>query len=400
MLYLFIDRTFLWPARVGIEGEFGIVVSSVNQQDFPLIAPGQAEQSSQIILIDSDKQRLRPLHEALKLRGYPVRLFYNTDEALAHLSKTDILLLDAAVMTRFKAGEFAKAAKVLVLAEKKAVKLPPELTLDHVFLLHYPKNTQELIDHLIDDMAPPPLDSAAKTVNIQHLALLFNITQSLSGHLEVNALFECILALAPDLKADFAALLVQEGEETIYYRSTQPGREELIGLTGRRFAQRLLKDGIEGWVLRHNQAVVIANTMNDSRWFPGLLFAGCGALWPMVVLPFTLERVGARGVYLVGHKQPNSFTGDDLTLLEAVIIKLAWPENAMLFKSIGAFYQLSLINEVSRAATSILNLDVMLRTVGAGYSAQLWFYNVSIHLYNAATHQVELRARDTLDRSA
>lgn len=374
------------------------MTSSVTKQDFPFIAPGQAEQSSQIILIDSDKQRLRPLHEALKLRGYPVRLFYNTDEALAHLSKTDILLVDAAVVTRPKAGEFAKAAKVLVLTEKKAVNLPPELALDHIFLLRYPKNTHELIDRITDDMAPPPLDFAAKTANIQHLALLFNITQSLSGHLEVNALFECILALAPDLKADFAALLVQEGEETIYYRSTQPGREELIGLTGRRFAQRLLKDGVEGWVLRHNQAVVIANTMNDSRWFRASYLPD--AEHCVVALPFTLERVGARGVYLVGHKRPNYFTGDDLALLEAVIIQISMAiENAMLFKNQSErSIQLSLINEVSRAATSILNLDVMLRTVVQAIRRSFGFYNVSIHLYNAVTHQVELRARDTLDR--
>lgn len=95
-------------------------------------------------------------------------------------------------------------------------------------------------------MVPPLFNLDPKSNNSEHLALLFSITQSLSGHLEVNALFERILALAPDLKADFAALLVQEGDETIYYRSTQPGREELTGLTGRRFAQRLLKDGLEG----------------------------------------------------------------------------------------------------------------------------------------------------------
>jgi signal transduction histidine kinase/uncharacterized protein YigA (DUF484 family) len=284
------------------------------------------------------------------------------------------------------------------LSHKNIKTLPVELTAEHVVLIRYPKDTRDLIDRLNDTMIPPRLDFDSKADNIEHLALLFNITQSLSGHLEVNALFERILALAPDLKGNFAALLIQEGEESIYYRSTQPGREELMGLTGRRFAQRLLKEGLEGWVLRHNQAVVIANTMNDPRWFRASYLPEeehC-----VIVLPFTLERVGAKGVYLIGHKQPGHFTKDDIPLLEAVIVQISMAiENAMLFKSQSErSVQLSLINEVSRAATSILNSDVMLRTVVQAIRRSFGFYNVSIHLYNSTTHLVELRARDTLDR--
>ncbi|MBE7469941.1 MAG: GAF domain-containing protein [Anaerolineales bacterium] len=361
-----------------------------------IVAP--TELSSQIILIDSDSQPLRPLHEALKLRGYSTRLFYNADEALAHLSKTDILLTHISILNQPKAGEFVKAAKMLVLADKQIETLPVEFQADHIFLLKYSKDTHKLIDRLSNFIAPPLLDPETKADNIEHLALLFNINQSLSGQLEINALFERILALAAELKADFAALLVQEGDETIYYRSTQPGREELIGLTGRRFAQRLLKDGLEGWVLRHNQAAVISNTMNDSRWFRASYLPEeehC-----VIALPFTLERVGARGVYLVGHKQPGYFTKEDVPLMEAVIIQIGMAiENAMLFKNQSErSVQLSLINEVSRAATSILNLDVMLRTVVQAIRRSFVFYSVSIHLYSPATHLVELRARDSLDR--
>ncbi|HXV42452.1 MAG TPA: GAF domain-containing protein [Anaerolineae bacterium] len=372
-------------------------MSNLKGQDSSSIAPAPA--STQIVLIDAEAQRMRPLHEALKVRGYSTRLFYNTDEALAHLSETDILLVDATVASQPRAGGFIKAATVLVLANQNTNnKLPPELEAGHVFLIPYPKDARDLIDRLNDYMAAPPFDAEAKSNNPEHLALLFNITQSLSGHLEINALFERILALAPDLKANFSALLVQEGDETIYYRSTQPGREELVGLTGRRFAQRLLKDGLEGWVLRHNQAVVIANTMNDSRWFRASYLPDQEDC--VVALPFFLDRVGAKGVYLIGHKQPGYFIKGDVAFLEAVIIQIGMAiENAMLFKNQSErSVQLSLINEVSQAATSILNLDVMLRTVVQAIRRSFGFYNVSIHLYNQATHWVELRARDTLDR--
>lgn len=375
-----------------------MVISNALQHTPNSMAVVPVESSSRIILIDSASQPLRPLHEALKLRGYSTHLFYNANEALAHLSKTDILLTHISILNQPKAGEFVKATRVLVLTDNQGEALPVEFQSDHVLLLKYPKDTRELIDRLSNFIAPPLLNPETKADNIEHLALLFNINQSLSGQLEINALFERILALTAELRADFSALLVQEGDETIYYRSTQPGREELIGLAGRRFAQRLLKDGVEGWVLRHNQAVIINNTMNDSRWFRASYLPEeehC-----IIALPFTLERVGARGVYLIGHKQPGHFSKDNVPLMEAIIIQIGMAiENAMLFKNQSErSVQLSLINEVSRAATSILNLDVMLRTVVQAIRRSFGFYNVSIHLYSPATHLVELRARDTLDR--
>jgi signal transduction histidine kinase len=354
--------------------------------------------STQIVLIDTEQQRLRPLHETLKARGYRTRLFYNPDEALAHLTQTDILCIDAAIAKHPKAGSLSKASRVLILAETGEDRLPPELGASHVILLPYPKDPRDLIDSFTDHVVLPSFNQNFKPTNTEHLALLFGIAQSLSGHLEVNTLFERILALAPELGASFAALLVQEGTETVYYHSTQPGREELIGPAGRRFAQRLLKDGVEGWVLQQHQAVVIANTMQDSRWLRASYLPEHEHC--IVVLPFNLERVEARGVYLIGHEQPGRFTLDDIPLLEAVIAQISMAiENAILFKNQSErSIQLSLINEVSQAATSILNLDVMLRTVVQAIRRSFGFYSVSIHLYNPTTHVVELRARDTLDR--
>jgi signal transduction histidine kinase len=234
--------------------------------------------------------------------------------------------------------------------------------------------------------------------NNDYLPLLFGVTQALSGHLEINDLFGRILSLAPDLKANFAALLLQEGDETIYYRSTQPGREELTGPVGRRFAQRLINDGLEGWVLRQQQTALVANTQQDSRWFraPYLPDSAHSA----IVLPFTLARVEAKGVYVLEHQQPGSFSPTDMPLFKAVITQISLAiENAILFKNQSErSMQLALINEVSQAATSILNLDAMLRTVVQAVRRSFGFDSVSIHLYNPATQLVELRARDSQRR--
>lgn len=243
----------------------------------------------------------------------------------------------------------------------------------------------------------PPSDPTQSLTHAQ-LGLLFSVTQALSGHLELNTLFEHILTLATDFKADFSSLLVQEQDEPIYFRSTQPGCEELVGPAGRRFAQKLLTDGLESWVLQHNQAALIPNTINDPRWLKASYLLE--QPYSVIALPFTLARVEARGVYSLGHKQPGQFTEADLPMLQAVINQISLAiENAMLFKNqSNRSVQLALINEVSRAATSILNLDVMLRTVVQAIRRSFGFYTVSIHLYNRANQLVELRARDTLDR--
>ncbi|MBN1217765.1 MAG: GAF domain-containing protein [Anaerolineae bacterium] len=350
------------------------------------------------MLIDGEQQRMAALNEALKTAGYPTRLFHNPDEALLYLSRIDVLFMTDKVAEQPKSSKFIKAPTIIVLTENNADTLPPWLEARHVFLVPYPEQPHELIDHLSEYMTPRSPDFGIDPSNTEHLALLFGITQALSGRLDLTDLFERILTLAPHLDADFSALLMQEGHETIYYRSTEPGREELTGAAGLHFAQRLLKDGLEGWVLRHNQVAILSNTTKDTRWFHASYLPE--QEHSVVALPVALERVEASGVYLVGHKQPGHFSDNDIPLLQAAVTQISLAiENAMLFKNQSMrSVQLSLINEVSQAATSILNLDVMLHTVVQAIWRSFNFYSVSIHLYNPATKLVELQAKAGSDR--
>jgi signal transduction histidine kinase len=352
-----------------------------------------------ITLIDGEQRSMQPLYEALQAQGYQPLFFHKADDALMHLAKTDMLLLDATVAHQPKSSKFIKVPIILVLTHNDIDQLPPWLQARHIFLLRHPQNPGELIDQLASYLSPRPPDFGIDPNNSEHLALLFGINQFLSGHLDIHDLFERILALAPYLEAGFAALLIQEEDEVTYYRSTQPGREELVGPAGRRFAQRIIKDGLEGWVLRHNEAALLSNTKSDSRWFRASYLPDeehC-----VIATPVNLKRVEAtRGVYLIGHKQPGYFTQSDIPLLKAAATQIGMAiENAMLFKNQSQrSIQLALINEVGQAATSILNLDVMLRTVVQAIRSSFACYSVAIHLYNPDTNTVELRAKDTLGR--
>ena len=369
--------------------------SSVNPN---LTSPNRIIKPIRIALVEGEQQLMQPLYQILKQRGYQPSLFKDPDDALPHLSKTDILLLDAAIAQQPRSSKFIKVRTILVLSTQKGLQLPPWLQARHVFLLYHPQNPHDLVDRLEDYIPPRTPDFNIAPTNTEHLALLFGITQFLSGHLDINDLFERVLALTPYLGAEFAALLVQEEDEIIYYRSTEPGREELIGPAGRRFGRRLLQDGLEGWTLQHNEAVVVTNTQDDPRWFRAPYLpdhAHCVA-----VLPIHVNRVKAQGVYLIGHRTVGHFSNNDLPLLKAATTQIGLAiENAMLFKNqTQRSMQLALINQVSQAATSILNLDVMLRTVVQAIRRSLACYSVAIHLYNQQTNTVELKARDALDR--
>ena len=374
---------------------------SPNPISKPNALTAKSVQLAEIMLIEGGQQLMPPLAEALSAAGYATRLFHDTDKALFYLSKVDILLIDTLVAEHPKSSKLIKASTIVVLSTGADDKLPPWLEARHVFLFPYPETVNALIKQLTDNLLPPVPNFGTHPSDAENLAILFGISQHLSGHfLDINDLFERVLALAPYLEADFSALLIQEGDETVYYRSTQPGREELFGPAGRRFAQRLLKDGLEGWVLRHNQAVILANTLIDSRWFRASYLPDqehCA-----VVLPISLERVEARGIYLIGHLQTGYFSSHHLSLFKAVTDQISLAiENAMLFKNQSErSMQLSLINEVGQAATSILNLEAMLRTVVQAIWRSFGFYRVSIHLYNPITQLVELRARATSDHQA
>lgn len=368
--------------------------------DHSSLRPPSISKPLRIALVEGQSGIMRELQMAFERQDYQAQLFSEANIAAINLSKIDMLLLEASVAYHPRSSKFVKIPTILVLTDNPNDKLPPWLRGRHVFLVYPPQDPQELVDHLADYLPSRIPDfGAVSPNNPEHLALLFGITQFLSGRLDLNDLFERTLALAPYLEAQFAALLLQEGDETIYYCSTQPGREELTGPAGRRFARRLIQEGLEGWVLQYNHAIILPDTGADARWFRAPYLPDQSHC--IVALPINLERVEARGVYLLGHSQPGFFTEQHLPLFKAVMVQIGMAiENAVLFKNQSQrSVQLALINEVSQAATSILNLDVMLITVVQAILRSFACYSVSIHLYNQTINLVELRAKASADGS-
>ncbi len=345
-----------------------------------------------ILVIEDDTRRLEPFCRALKSAGYtPQRVADELPEKVA-LSQIDLLVLDIETARRPVSSQYIRAPRILVLTPHQHDTLPPWLRAGHARLVRYPTRPGDLVDRLPELLAPETSLAAEQTVSPQHLPLLFEIARTLGAHLDLEALIDQALAIAPRLGGTFAALLLVDADETIYYRSTQPGRDDLQGPSARRFARRLLEEGLEGWVIRQRQVVSLPNTLVDSRWFRASYIPEAGG--SVVAVPLNLDRVNARGVYLVGHTETHHFAADTLPLLTAAARQVEQAvSNALLFKSqTERSVQLALINEVSQAATSILSLDVMLTTVVQAIRRTLAFYRVSIYLYNPSARRLELKA--------
>lgn len=225
------------------------------------------------------------------------------------------------------------------------------------------------------------------------VSLLYQVARELGGQLDTDQLLDQILALAPRLGAEFAYIIIEEKDGTLHFRSTAPGREEFVGGVGRRLAQRMLQNGVEGWVLEHRQPLLIVDTLAEARWYkaPYLLEIDRSAL----CVPLHMERVGARGAWTLTSSQPGAFRVDDVPLAESVAAQVAVAlENTLLFRAESErSLHLSLINEVSQAAASILSLDLMLSTIAQAIQRRFGYLRVSVFLVDAKAGVVTLRGQ-------
>jgi signal transduction histidine kinase len=225
------------------------------------------------------------------------------------------------------------------------------------------------------------------------VSLLYQVARELSGQLDTDQLLDQVLALAPRLGAEFTYIIVEEKDGTLHFRSTTPGREEFVGAVGRRLARRMMQRGAEGWVMEHQQPLLIVDTMADTHWYraPYLIEVDRSAL----CVPLRMERVGARGAWTLTSSQSDAFHTDDVPLAESVAAQVAVAlENTLLFRAQSErSAQLALINEVSHAAASILSLDLMLATVAEAIQRRFGYLRVSIFLVDTKAGVVTLRGQ-------
>jgi len=108
-------------------------------------------------------------------------------------------------------------------------------------------------------------------------------------------------------------LLNEKGEviHSILARGrAQPAEKDTI-------VNRVMDRGLAGWVVRHQQPVLIEDTQHDERW----LAASSGAYQPRSALSVPiLNRSMTIGVLTLTHPEPGRFQEEDLNLIQAAAV--------------------------------------------------------------------------------
>ena len=225
-----------------------------------------------------------------------------------------------------------------------------------------------------------------------NLDSLRNIHTYLERHHDLSTLFEAVVELAADMGADIGLLLLQEDNGLLHFRSTALESKNIAVQPDRRYARQLITTGLIGQVLRRGKAEVVDDFATDPRSdCPNDLLDYCHGA---ILLPLQLLKAQARGVILLGSKRVGHFLRVDLPYFEMAAVLISQHlENALLYRAQAEHSaQLSLINEVSRAATSILNVGVMLATVTQAIQRSFGFDRVSIYRLNPADNYLQLEA--------
>src|SRR5262245_51942264 len=148
-------------------------------------------------------------------------------------------------------------------------------------------------------------------------ALLYEIAQRLGALIDIEDLLRYLTGQAKELfHAESAAVLLldADSDELLFPYVDDDDPEKAARLR----ALRLPKDqGVAGWVLTHDEPVLIADVNGDSRFYAGVDAATGRATCNLLCVPLRTRR-GVIGVFELVNRQGGSFTNGDLEFLEAL----------------------------------------------------------------------------------
>ena len=116
------------------------------------------------------------------------------------------------------------------------------------------------------------------------------------------------LMLNPDVPEDWEQALIK-------YRRGDGGIERVEQSQSVRFARRVIRDGLAGWVVRERAGVVIADTREDSRWVT--FDDSTSSARSVLCVPFQTANA-VIGVLTLLHSDPGHFDTSDLQTLTII----------------------------------------------------------------------------------
>lgn len=328
------------------------------------------QEPAHILVVDDDPDIRRLLQLLLHNAGYRVSLLGSGEEALAFLQLVtpDLILLDLTlpgvdgqeVAARVK-DDAARPFMPIIIITARA-DLESKIT---------------GLDAGADDFLVKPVDFGELLARVRAMLrlqrsqrslqaekrkteLLLDLTRELGSTLDLNALLTRFLAHLSDVvgASRGSIILAGEGRPQFYSTSRKP---MLLPL------DRLLSNGVSGWVLRQREALVIADTRSDTRWIGDDPYHR--SIHSVAAAPILNER-DVLGVITLVHHTPNYFNREHMDLLGSVAAQSATAlEKAQLFRLVQEqndlleqrAEQLMRLNQVGRSLSELMQPDQLLR---------------------------------------
>jgi two-component system NtrC family sensor kinase len=250
---------------------------------------------------------------------------------------------------------------------------------------HFTPADQQLLQALADQTAVA-LENArlyrASQEQVARLATLNTISTAVVSSLELDIVLRQVLELTCQaLDAAEGAILLRDLDTGgLFFALTSADADTSGGLRGQRVAPG---QGIAGWVAQHDQPVYVNDVRRDPRWYDGVDAITGFETRSLCCAPLR-HRGKVTGVIEIVNKKTKgeggAFTGDDLSLLEAVSsIAAAALDNARLYTATQARAdELALLNEIGLALTSTLDFSTVVHAAMSQIQRLFQAENVSL----------------------
>jgi len=222
---------------------------------------------------------------------------------------------------------------------------------------------------------PQPQEAVAE-IPAETLATLIELGEQVNSSLDLDQVLEKAAALVRRLVPYeiFAVLLLDEAAQELHFRFAIGYSRQVVD------TWRIpVGKGISGTALLTKQPVLVGDVRNDPRYLNAVESARSEMAVPL------MQKGHAIGVLDIQTREVDSFTREQQQVLELVAGRLAGAiENARLYESARQQAEtLRVLNDVGREASSILNVDELLRRAADLIKRVIDYQMASILVYDA-----------------
>ena len=348
----------------------------------------QSSSKGDILVVDDSTTTQILLKGILQRGGYQPRFVSNGEEALAAVRAAvpDLILLDLILpgMDGYKVT--------------RRLRREPGLPYIPILLITTLGDMESRLKGLeagADDLVVKPPDEAdllariasllrikssqeALLVEKSKIDLLYQVSRELSAELDLDTLLSRILNLTIEATNAARGSIILVGEHGEAIRKIAFYEDGVASIASDVW-NRVLRDGLAGWVVQYHEGVVIHDTAQDPRW---IAVEGAYESTRSVLATPLIYASRVFGVLTLTHDKVSHFTLDHLDLLTSIAT-----QGAMVIEKARAYQQeqrrarqLWLVNEVGRQVTSILNPAQLLKQISQLICQTFDYYYVAVGL--------------------